>query len=68
MSVESIIAELKDEISTLSGIYADRGMYDTKAEEIVYLDPAEDDGESYCDNAICRQSWTCSVSLSSYRH
>lgn len=52
MSVESIIAELKDEISTLSGIYADRGMYDTKAEEIVYLDPAEDDGESYCDNAI----------------
>jgi len=52
VSVESIIAELKDEISTLSGIYADRGMYDTKAEEIVYLDPAEDDGESYCDNAI----------------
>lgn len=52
MSVENIIAELKDEISTLSGIYADRGMYDTKAEEIVYLDPAEDDGESYCDNAI----------------
>lgn len=52
MSVESIVAELKDEISTLSGIYADRGMYDTKAEEIVYLDPAEDDGESYCDNAI----------------
>jgi len=52
MSVKSIVAELKDEISTLSGIYADRGMYDTKAEEIVYLDPAEDDGESYCDNAI----------------
>lgn len=52
MSVESIVAELKEEISALSDIYADRGMYDTKAEEIVYLDPAEDDGESYCDNAI----------------
>lgn len=52
MSVESIVAELRDEVSTLSGIYADRGMYDAEAEEIVYLDPAEDDGESYCDNAI----------------
>lgn len=52
MSVKSIVAELKDEVSTLSGIYADRGMYDVTAEEIVYLDPAEDDGESYCDNAI----------------
>ncbi len=35
MSVESIVAELKEEISALSDIYADRGMYDVKAEEIV---------------------------------
>ena len=52
MSVESIIAELKEEISALSDIYAGRGMYDGDAEEIMYRDPAEDDGESYCDNAI----------------
>lgn len=49
MSVEEIISDLKSDINHLIEPYADRGMYDTKAEEIVYLDPAE---ESYCDNAI----------------
>lgn len=52
MSVEEIIDDLKSGINHLTEVYAERGMYDTKAEEIVYLEPAEDDGESYCDNAI----------------